>query len=244
MICGSGSLDSTARGAIAIGWPTPVTPGTWSKATRIWPCRSWTGSRPTTPTGSASTSTPPRDCSSGYPTATAWRLRWPDSEQGARDGFQWNTVIFGGEGYRPTLNSYMVADAVAIARLAELAGDRATAETFRRKAEALRKQDSQRTVEPRKAVFHAAAGRRLSIRRRREEIGFFPWAFHLPDNSDALAAAWQQLGNAQGFNAKYAPPPWSAAIRIVCGRSSTVACGTGRRGPTQQASPWRRWPTC
>ena len=87
-------------------------------------------------------------------------------EQGAGDGFRWNTVIFGGEGYRPTLNSYMAADAEAIARLAELAGERATAETFQKKADALRAKILSELWNPEKQFFMRATGRRLSIRRR------------------------------------------------------------------------------
>ena len=87
-------------------------------------------------------------------------------EQGAGDGFRWNTVIFGGEGYRPSLNSYMAADAAAIARIAELAGDRATAETFARKADALRRKIQSDLWNGEKQFFIAAPGRRLPIRRR------------------------------------------------------------------------------
>lgn len=126
-------------------------------------------------------------------------------EQGAGDGFRWNTVIFGGEGYRPSLCSYMAADAAAIARLAELAGDRATAETFSRKADSLRRKILGELWNPEKQFFMQRRASDYQFVGGREEIGFFPWAFHVPDNTDAFSAAWKQLVAPQGFHAKYGP---------------------------------------
>lgn len=51
---------------------------------------------------------------------------------GGKDGFT------GGEAFRPTINSYMWANAVAIANIADLAGDAATVKDFRQRAETLK----------------------------------------------------------------------------------------------------------
>ena len=166
---------------------------------------SWTGLRRIMPPGSENTSMPSGDSLSGSRIATAWRPRWPASNRGAGDGFRWNTVIFGGEGYRPSLCSYMAADAAAIARLAELAGDRATAETFSRKADSLRRKILGELWNPEKQFFMQRRASDYQFVGGREEIGFFPWAFHVPDNTDAFSAAWKQLGAPQGFHAKYGP---------------------------------------
>ncbi len=99
----------------------------------------------------------------------------------------------------------MAADAAAIARIAELAGDRATAETFSRKAAALRAKILSELWNPEKQFFMQRRAGDYQFVGGREEIGFFPWAFHLPDNTDALAVAWKQLGDAAGFCAKYGP---------------------------------------
>ena len=53
-----------------------------------------------------------------------------------RDGMEYS---IGGSGYRPSINSYMYGDAMAIAAIADLAGERKLAETYRRKAEAVRR---------------------------------------------------------------------------------------------------------
>ena len=44
---------------------------------------------------------------------------------------QTKDTVRGAPGYRPTLNSYLWADALAIARIADLAGDETTAEAYR-----------------------------------------------------------------------------------------------------------------
>src|SRR5437764_8088875 len=68
-------------------------------------------------------------------------------QTGHDDGMEYNInsrqtqdILRGAPGYRPTLNSYMWADAQAIARVADLAGDAKTAQTYRAKADALKKQ--------------------------------------------------------------------------------------------------------
>ena len=53
-----------------------------------------------------------------------------------RDGME---VSIGGSGYRATLNSYQFGDALAIARIAELAGKTDIASDFRQKAAAIKK---------------------------------------------------------------------------------------------------------
>jgi hypothetical protein len=126
-------------------------------------------------------------------------------EAGEADGFQWKTVIFGGEGYRPSLNSYMFADLRAIAAIASLAGDTESAELHARKAEALRAKVRQELWCPEKQFFLQRRGKDYGFVSGREEIGFFPWAFGLPEDKPEYAAAWRQLLDEQGFKAKYGP---------------------------------------
>ena len=52
-----------------------------------------------------------------------------------RDGME---LAIGGDGYRPTINSYLYGDACAISKIAEMAGDHTTAEEYRQKAESLK----------------------------------------------------------------------------------------------------------
>ena len=126
-------------------------------------------------------------------------------EQGETNRFEWNTVIFGGEGYRPSLNSYMCADARAIARLAEMAGDTATARLYQGKSDALKARLLAALWSPEKEFFLQRHSRNDQFVTGREQIGFFPWAFHVPDDTAQFAQAWKQLRDPAGFEAKYGP---------------------------------------
>ena len=126
-------------------------------------------------------------------------------EDGEADNYSRDAVIFGGEGYRPSFNSYMVADARAVAAVAELAGDTDTAESYNKRADALKVHLQEYLWNPEQQFFlqrHGYDGRFVS---GREEIGFFPWAFHLPDDTPEFAEAWKQLLDTQGFKATYGP---------------------------------------
>jgi hypothetical protein len=126
-------------------------------------------------------------------------------EEGEANHFDWNTVIFGGEGYRPSLNSYLFADAKAIAAVARLAGESATAEAFDKKSQALKAGVQESLWDPQRQFFIQRRSRDGQFVSGREQIGFFPWAFHLPDDTPAFAQAWVQLLDPQGFQSRYGP---------------------------------------
>ena len=126
-------------------------------------------------------------------------------EAGEADNFEWKTVIFGGDGYRPSLNSYLFADAQALASIAALAGDKETAAAYAREAAALKQRVQHDLWDPEKRFFLHRRTQDDHFVSGREEIGFFPWAFHLPDDVPEYAAAWTQLRDAAGFEAQYGP---------------------------------------
>ena len=98
-------------------------------------------------------------------------------------------------GIRPTLNSYMCADAYAIAHLAERCGNRALSERFRKKGDDLRERINTHLWEDgfyRAYHYHDEA--ELSTlfeakkgERPRELIGFIPWAFGIPEKGREAA---------------------------------------------------------
>ena len=103
---------------------------------------------------------------------------------------------------RPTINSYMFGNAQAIAKIARLAGDRKTAGEFEAKAAQLKKLVQEK-------LWNADAGF-FEVRRAdgkfsnaREELGFIPWMFELPDAGQGGDAAWRQLADPAGFTAPY-----------------------------------------
>ena len=112
---------------------------------------------------------------------------------GGRDGFT------GGNAFRPTINSFMYADALAISKLSALTGDQDAARTYAAKAAAIRE-----TVEKdlwNTDLQHFADRFQVNNQsvhfwdfiRGRELAGYTPWYFELPDADPKYAAAWSHL---------------------------------------------------
>ena len=124
-----------------------------------------------------------------------------------------------GDGYRPTLNSYMYSDARSIANIAAANHDTTTAAEFNQKAEALHslietrlwnaKDQFYEVVSPakdsgiRKQKKFVDPGTMTQFSGVRELIGYIPWQFDIPAVSHAVA--WKQLFNPNGFDGKYGP---------------------------------------
>jgi hypothetical protein len=126
-------------------------------------------------------------------------------EEAASKNLDKGTVLLGGEGYRPSLNSYMVAELRAIANVARLAGDAAKAQSYASRADALQ---AKLIAELWNADQHFFMQRRSSdygFVGGREEIGFFPWAFGAVDDDAGRWVAWTQLLDPQGFGAPFGP---------------------------------------
>jgi len=123
-------------------------------------------------------------------------------------------VSVGRSGARPTINSYMYGDALAIANVADLAGDENLAKRYREKAAAIKNLVQEKLWSEKLQFFVTRAydGCKTSwgddpgyaddaLVDVREEVGFIPWYFNLPDTQ--YSVAWKQLSDPQGFSAKY-----------------------------------------
>ena len=124
-----------------------------------------------------------------------------------------------GDGYRPTLNSYMVGDASAIATFARAAGETAAANEYTAKADTLEhlvetklwnaKDQFYEVVSPaadsgiRKQKKFKDPGTILKFSGVRELIGYIPWGDYTPTASHDVA--WKQLFDPEGFAGKYGP---------------------------------------
>jgi hypothetical protein len=103
---------------------------------------------------------------------------------------------------RPTINSYMFANAQAIAKIARLAGNKKIAEEFDAKAAQLKKLIQEKLWDA-DAKFFEARHEDGSFANAREELGFIPWMFGLPDSGKGYESAWAQLNDSQGFRAPF-----------------------------------------
>ena len=101
---------------------------------------------------------------------------------------------------RPTINSYMFGNAQAIAKIARLAGNRKVAEEFDAKAAQLKKLVQEKLWNT-DAGFFEVLRDNGKFSNAREELGFIPWMFELPDADKTCDAAWSQLSDPQGFSA-------------------------------------------
>jgi hypothetical protein len=118
-----------------------------------------------------------------------------------RDGME---VSIGGSGYRPTINSYMYGDAMAIARIANLAGQPSAASNFSAKAARIKRLVQQNLWDAH-APFFKVLPRipQAHLVDVREELGYTPWYFELPDPDKS--AAWSQIMDPNGFYAPFGP---------------------------------------
>jgi hypothetical protein len=129
--------------------------------------------------------------------------------QGAgADGME---AAIGGDGYRATINSYMFGDALAIAAIAEEAGNHELARQFRDEAAKIKRLVQDALWDPAAQFFKmrprnkksSEAGTLLPLADVRELYGYVPWQFHLPDAQ--FDVAWKQLVDPQGFFAPFGP---------------------------------------
>ena len=93
-----------------------------------------------------------------------------------RDGMEFS---ISGDGIRPTINSYMYADKVTLAELADHAGDIDVAEAYRKDAEVLRNQINERLWNETIGMYGVLSeeGEAQNVR---EQIGYIPWMYGIP----------------------------------------------------------------
>lgn len=122
-----------------------------------------------------------------------------------------------GDGYRPTLNSYMVSDARAIAATALLVHNQQLADEYTAKADKLNHLIETVLWNPKEQFYEVvspAKDSRIRAQKKfidpgtilkpagvRELIGYNPWNFSSPAPDHAVA--WNQLFDPQGFDGRY-----------------------------------------
>lgn len=138
--------------------------------------------------------------------------RW-ETEQRRPDGLFWQydvrdameESISGGrkvQNVRPTISAYMYGNATALAAIARVAGRGELARDFDAKAAHLRPLLLKTLWNP-ELKFFGSVNEQLVPIAVREEIGFIPWYFHLPEPGKGYEVAWKQLTDETGFKA-----PW------------------------------------
>jgi predicted GH43/DUF377 family glycosyl hydrolase len=107
-------------------------------------------------------------------------------------------------GYRATINSYMYGDALAIALIAERAGQDAVAKRFRTKAAEIKRLTQDKLWDSAAQFFKVLPrGDDTRLSDVRELHGYTPWYFNLPDADKSIA--WNQIMDPRGFYAPFGP---------------------------------------
>jgi hypothetical protein len=154
-----------------------------------------------------------------------WQTGHDDGMEFNINSRQTSDILRGAPSFRPSFNAYLWADAVAIAQLADLAGDATTAEQFRAKAATIKQNLQTKLWDPQRAFFFPMllrdeerdgfklraqtltyrSGRYDGDPHGRELIGYVPWQFNLPDDGRGYEQAWKFLMDEQYFRAPFGP---------------------------------------
>ena len=145
-----------------------------------------------------------------YPDLKTDYSRW-EQEQQLKNGLFWQydvrdgmeEQISGGrkvKNARPTINSYMFGNARALSQVARLAHDPAVSALFQSKADTLKRLIETKLWNP-ESQFFETVREDGSFANVREEIGFIPWYFNLPEKKHEQA--WEKVKKEQGFLAPF-----------------------------------------
>lgn len=153
-------------------------------------------------------------------------------QTGHDDGMEFNInsrqtpdILRGAPSYRPSFNAYLWADATAIARIAQLAGQADVAAVYAKKAENLKQKMQELLWDKQRQFFFPAfkndevrEGHQIKALSRtyetgqfagdshgRELIGYVPWQFNMLDSDRGYEAAWKKLMDPNAFYADYGP---------------------------------------
>ena len=101
---------------------------------------------------------------------------------------------------RPTINSYMYGNAVALSKMAALAGNSDWEDLYAAKADTMKNLVEENLWNP-ESHFFETVKEEGGFAQVREEIGYIPWYFNLPDGG--YEKAWEQVTDPNGFLAPF-----------------------------------------
>ncbi len=110
----------------------------------------------------------------------------------------------GGNGYRPTINSYMYGNAMAISKMAGITGNKNIEIKYLQKAILLKEKIQQKLWDNKEHFFKVLPKEEAaSLVCVKELIGYLPWYFNLPDTN--YSTAWKYLTDTTCFKAPFGP---------------------------------------
>lgn len=145
-----------------------------------------------------------------YPDLSADFHLW-EQEKKLPDGLYWQSdvkdgmeeTISGGrreKNARPTINSYMYGNAVALSKMAALAGKENDGDFFRKKADTIRQLVLKNLWHPTQQFFEVRK-EKGGLANVKEAIGYIPWYFGLPGKG--YEQAWRNIKDTSCFAAPF-----------------------------------------
>lgn len=138
-----------------------------------------------------------------------WEKRRLDSsglfwQYDSQDGME---VAIGGHGLRPTINTYMYADALAISQIAELPENQLTdiRHQYKSKAADIKTLTLAHLWDTNNQFFKVMPRGTDSLSSARELLGYVPWYLEMVPPGEGYEIAWKQLMDPEGFYAPYGP---------------------------------------
>ncbi|MEA5460406.1 glycosyl hydrolase family 65 protein [Arcicella sp. LKC2W] len=104
---------------------------------------------------------------------------------------------------RPTINSYMYGNALALTKMAAILHNDSLQNKYRQKADFLKKAVLDSLWDENNSFFKVRLEKESKLCDAREELGFIPWYFNLPNDQKNYANQWSQLLDTTGFKAKW-----------------------------------------
>lgn len=102
---------------------------------------------------------------------------------------------------RPSINAYMYGNARALGAIETLAGKNQEAIKYFAKADTLKDLTQQKLWNKKQQFFEVVKEKGDTSANVKEEIGFLPWYFNMPDSS--YNVAWKNLVDTKTFNAPF-----------------------------------------
>ncbi len=159
-----------------------------------------------------------------------WREGIWDGMELAASSLQSSEPLWGIPGYRPTLNAYLHADALAIAKIADMQGFTGVSDEFKARAQNLKTNLHARVWDPSANFFKHKYRDEIpgngnfpndkyypkeSFVDAREVYGYVPWYTNTAEDSPAYIAAWDFLfDGVNGFYANYGPTTLERSHRL------------------------------
>ena len=117
-----------------------------------------------------------------------------------RDGME---MQISGSGKRPTINSYMYAEAIAISEFAKLYGNKQLSIEFIGKADSLKTLVNNLLWDSKAGFYKTRSEKDGQFANVRELQGYTPWYVNLAPKNKGYEKAWQLIKTNEGFKAPY-----------------------------------------